>query len=397
MEPSKPPRFILLILFFNGLEHFLTSLKIIYTPLLPFLFFSDTPYLENIGFLFQIYPVGIISKPIGTLFFQYIEHYFSLLTTLRISYLGTGISSVFLGALSYFFPEFLKQGLALMYFFQTFFTSNEIVGATKIVFDFNLEDTMKKRLSGWISTSSALGIWFSFGFVLFFQKIGLLKISFFAAHMMGLILILGMFFLPKKQLNSSPIPKNTPEIGITSKALIFLLTGFSAFCYSTAFLVIPSYFFDKNPLDSQFFLISLDVVLLWVFGWILRYYEKEALIKGALWCGLLSPLPFIFGFLEPSSHSLQLEIILLGTLFSAPLYPFLYEVSGAKSRYGTLSWCYLLGSQFFGTMTPIVLLHFSHGISMEKGILISTSLLSIVTLFILNEVRRALESKKVPT
>lgn len=397
MEPSKPPRFILLILFFNGLEHFLTSLKIIYTPLLPFLFFSDTPYLENISFLFQIYPVGILAKPIGTLFFQCIERYFSLLTTLRISYLGTGISSVFLGTLSYFFPEFLKQSLAVLYFFQTFFTSNEIVGATKIVFDFDLEETMKKRVSGWISNSSGLGIWFSFGFVLFFHEIGLLKISFFAAHMMGLILILGMFFLPKKQLNHFPITKNTPKIGIISKALIFLLTGFSAFCYSTAFLVIPSYFFEKNPLDFQFLLISLDVLLLWIFGRILRYQEKETLIKGALWCGLLSPLPFIFGFLEPSSRSLQLEIILLGTLFSAPLYPFLYEVSGAKSRYGTLSWCYLLGSQFFGAMTPLVLLHFSKGFSMEKGILISTSLLSLVTLFTLNEVRRALESAKIET
>jgi len=56
-----------------------------------------------------------------------------------------------------------------------------------------------------------------------------------------------------------------------------------------------------------------------------------------------------------------------------------------------------LGSQFFGAMTPLVLLHFSRGFSMEKGILISTSLLSFVTLFALNEVRRDLESAKIET
>jgi hypothetical protein len=384
MQNYKYPLFIRYALFFNGFEHFLTSLKVIFTPLIPFLFFSEQNTLEGIFFLFQIYPLGLLAKPLGTLFFQYLEKKQEISFLLKISYVGTGSASMALGIVSFFFPEFLKAGLVFFRFFQSFFSANEITGITKAILDIADTDT-KKRVNSWISTSSMLGIWFAFCFVLILDQLGKLRISFFVAHALGFFLILGSFHLPKLPEYRSFRKIERPKPSLWATSSIFLLSGFSAFCYSASFLAIPSCFLEKNLLWHQASLVTLDVILVWIFGKTLYFWKKMDLLKGSLSLGVLFPLFwFAFPSLFSGTLTIQLFLIFIGTMFSAPLYPYLYEKSLVENQYSVLSWGYLIGSQLFGSMTPLLILKLQSSFQLENGVLLITFLLSMITLLFLN-------------
>jgi hypothetical protein len=71
-------------------------------------------------------------------------------------------------------------------------------------------------------------------------------------------------------------------------------------------------------------------------------------------------------------------------MFSAPLYPYLYEKSLVENQYSVLSWGYLIGSQLFGSMTPLLILKLQSSFQLENGVLLITFLLSMITLLFLN-------------
>ncbi|NDD98806.1 hypothetical protein EB008_00770 [bacterium] len=385
MQTSSSPRFIRLALFFNGFEHFLTSLKLIYTPLIPLLFFTQEDYLTGIGFLFQIYPLGILAKPLGSLFFQYIEKKRDLSFLLKISYIGTGSASLMLGVISFFFPCVLKEALILGRFFQSFFSASEISGVTKVILD-RVDSDGKKGINSWISTSSMLGIWFAFCFVGFFDLIGLLKISFSITHAFGFLLILGSFTLPHLS-NPEKTRLRTPFFQNLKKALpIIIFAGFSAFCYSASFLAIPCCSFHKNTLLSQTFLISIDVLLIWGFGKTLLRWKQSDLLKGALAIGGFFPLLWLW-FAPPFTDPffLQLFLILVGCMFSAPLYPYLYHKSRGENQFALLSWSILIGSQIFGSLTPFAVYQMQLFIPLETALLTLTCFLSLTTLLFLTK------------
>lgn len=383
MKSYSSPLFIRLALIFNGFEHFLTSLKVIYAPFIPLLFFTEESYVTGISFLFQTYPIKFLAKPLGTLFFQFLEKRRNLSHLLKISYLGTGFATATIGLVSFYFPSYLKPTLILGGFVQSFFSANEIIGVTKAILDIPGNDR-KKRINSWISTSSMLGIWFAFCSVVIFDFFELLKISFFITHMLGVLLIVGFFCLPSFE-NSPKINHVTPFLLDLRRAFpIALFSGFSAFCYSASFLAIPCCTFHKNTLFFQAVMVSIDVILVWAFGKALLYRKKSDLFKSSLIMG--SGIPLVWLFLFPSYTSpslLQFLLILIGTMFSAPLFPYLYENTQGKNQYSILSWAYLLGSLFFGTLTPLLLLELQTLLSLKSALLTVTCCFSLITLLFL--------------
>jgi hypothetical protein len=383
MQTSSSPLFTRLALLFNGFEHFLTSLKLIYTPFIPLLFFSQEDYLSGIGFLFQIYPLSLLAKPLGSLFFQFIEKKRDLSFLLKISYIGTGSASLMLGIVSFFFPSVLKEALIVGRFFQSFFSASEITGVTKAILD-SADTEGKKRINSWISTSSMMGIWFAFCLVGFFDLTGLLKFSFSFTHALGFLLILGSFTLPSLS-RPRKISLKPPLLQNLKKALpIILLSGFSAFCYSTSFLAIPCCSFHKNTLLSQTILITIDVLLIWGFGKTLLHWKKSDLLKGALVIGGFFPLIWLW-FAPPSLDPifLQLFLIVVGCMFSAPLYPYLYDHSRGENQFAILSWSILIGSQIFGSLTPLAIYQMQLFIPLDTALLSLTCFLSWITLLFL--------------
>lgn len=182
----------------------------------------------------------------------------------------------------------------------------------------------------------------------------------------------------------SPLPslmakdeKTNNQSGIFDFCFILLFAGFSAFCYSCAFIVVPTCFTDKIFYPINGMMITLDLFLVWYFGKKAIRWGTHRTLFFALLIGLVSPL-LIY---QTNSIVLMGFFVLLGTLFSAPLYSYLLENISLKTRVSFLSWGYLIGSQVFGTLTPIASFWIEKWCGMGTSIFWTTSFFCLVLLF----------------
>jgi len=351
MKPSKYPGWVHLLFLLNTLEHFLTSLKVAFIPLVPQLFYPQKTYTEGLIILLSIYPIGFLAKPLGGLFFQFLEKRVQLFTVLKVSFIGTGLFSVLLGLTPLFVPESITFMLVVSRFFKSFFSATEVIGVS-LVLKQNLEDDLRLKATNFIGASSMLGIWSSFVFTSLVQFLNLGKLGFSAAHLSGFFLLLIPFFLtplPSKKGDKLTI---SPKLDLFQFSFIALLAGFSAFCYACAFILIPATCIkDSSPFVSGI-MITLDLLLIWYFGKkAIKWGTKKPLFL-ALSLGVLSPSIFF----QVELFGAMTFFILIGTLFSAPLYSYLHEKIPDQNTISYLSWGYLVGSQLFGTFTPIAYL-----------------------------------------
>lgn len=351
MKASKYPSWVYLLFLLNTLEHFLTSLKVAFIPLVPQLFYPQKTYIEGLIILLSIYPIGFLAKPLGGLFFQFLEKRVQLFTLLKVSFIGTGLFSILLGLTPLFFSESITFMLVVSRFFKSFFSATEVIGVSLLLRQ-NLEDDLRLKATNFIGASSMLGIWSSFVFTSLVQFLNLGKLGFSIAHLVGLLLLLIPFLLtpiPSKKGEGNTVP---PKFDPFQFSFIALLAGYSAFCYSCAFIVIPASCMNQSsPLFSGI-MITLDLFLIWYFGKKAMEWGTKKPLLLALSLGVIAPSIFfqveLFGGMT--------FFILIGTLFSAPLYSYLHEKAPNQKTISYLSWGYLVGSQFFGTFTPIVYL-----------------------------------------
>jgi hypothetical protein len=351
MKPSKYPNWVYSLFLLNTLEHFLTSLKVAFIPLVPQLFFPQKTYLEGLIILLSIYPIGFLAKPLGGLFFQFLEKRFKLFTLLKISFIGTGLFSVLLGLTPLFFPQSITFMLIVARFFKSFFSSTEVIGIS-LLLKKNLEDDLRHKATNFIGASSMLGIWSSFVFTSVVQLFNLGKLGFSFAHLMGFFLLLIPFFMTPIPSKNGDEYTTSPKPNLFQFSFIALLAGFSAFCYSCAFILIPATCINQSsPLVSGI-MITLDLLLIWYFGKKSIDWGTKKPLFFALGLGVVSPSIFI----QMELFGAMTFFILIGTLFSAPLYSYLHEKIPEQKTISYLSWGYLVGSQLFGTLTPIAYL-----------------------------------------
>lgn len=376
MKRSNFPAWVYYLFLLNSLEHYLTSLKIAFIPLVPHFFYPEKTYLEGLLILFTIYPIGIMAKPLGGLFFQLVEKRAKLVTLLKISYFGTGFFSILLGIIPLIFPDYFTSTLIICRFFKSFFSASEVVGVS-VLLKQNLDQDLCLKATNFIGTSSMLGIWSSFVLSSIVHLFDLGKVGFALAHLVGCFLLLNASMLPPLPSSRPKVEKAIHQSTLFDFCLILLFAGFSAFCYSCAFIVVPTCSTDKifYPLNGM--MITLDLFLIWYFGKKSIEWGTHRTLFFALLIGLVSPL-----LLYQTNSIISMGFfVLLGTLFSAPLYSYLLEDNSLKSKVSFLSWGYLIGSQLFGTLTPIASFGIKKFCAVEGSIFWMTSFFCLILLF----------------
>ena len=381
MKVSKYPGWVYPLFLLNTLEHFLTSLKVAFIPLVPQFFYPEKTYLEGLIILLSIYPIGFLAKPLGGLFFQFLEKRVELFNLLKISFIGTGLFSILLGLTPLFAPESITFMLVVSRFFKSFFSATEVIGVSLLLKQ-NLEDDLRLKATNFIGASSMLGIWSSFVFTSFVQFFNLGKLGFSIAHLVGLFLLLIPFLLtpiPLKKGEGNTVP---PKFDLFQFSFIALLAGYSAFCYSCAFIVIPTLCKNQSGPIVSGIMISLDLFLIWYFGKKASGWGTKKPLFLALSLGVITPSLFF-----------QLELfggmtffILIGTLFSAPLYSYLHEKVPNQKTISYLSWGYLIGSQLFGSFTPIAYLQMQKWVENPALIFWITALFSLLIILLMLKV-----------
>jgi len=361
----------------NLLEHYDCALFGFLTPFIAPLFFGEQkdPVLSLI-LTYGILPLGLLTRPLGSLCFGLIGDRFSRSSALFYSLLGMGITTIAIGFLPLYqdvgiwAPIFLSLGRML----QNFFSAGESTGSAIFV----LEHTdMSKRslVNGFYSALSLSGILMASGLVALASKYGSIEENWrYLFWIGGSTALLGVSL----RWTSKDAPEFISAIKIKKEKWIYVLkeckesflsiilaSGFSHITYSLAFIFMNGYVPLITSLSKEEMikintpLLLIDMLLLPCFGYLAHRWGKEKIMLTAALCSVGAALP-LFALLEGGSLIkvvfVRLAIIVPGVAFSASYHAWAIEKVLPQHRYLVLSLGNALGSQCIGMPTSFICL-----------------------------------------
>ncbi len=352
----------------NLLEHYDASLFGLLAPFLAPLFFPDQTPLNSLVLTYGILCLGIIAKPLGSLYFGWMGDQMGRRKALYFSLMGVAVMTVAIGCL----PTHQSAGnlapilLTLCRLLQNFFAAGETAGGAIFV----LEQTqVNKRsfMSSLYDASSIAGILIGSFLVTRMSFHGMIeegwRYLFWAG---GIVAAVGVLIRMRK-VSDVPTQKRPvlKELYAQRKALLRVVcaSGFSYAVYGLAFTLMNGFvplvttFSKAEVMELNTFLLACDMLLLPFFGWVAEKIGKEKLMLMGAGSALLGALP-IFYCLSLSSFSMILMarffLVVSGVAFAAPYHAWAIEKVAREQRYKVLSLGNSLGSQLIGFPTAFI-------------------------------------------
>jgi hypothetical protein len=369
----------------------LTALKIVYLPELPRIFLNETSYFDGLIKIFEVYPIAFFSKPLGAFFFQSLSRHFDLLFLLKISHVGTGLCTAFLGLVGLLFPEDFFWGFIVYRFFQPFFAATEVVGVSTSL----LDQQNSNETSSQIAFSSMVGIFSAFFLAAVFKAFKGDHLGFCCNHLLGFLMVLSPLILGKKSMVTI-CSEVSSFLHFRHFFQVFALFGFSSLCYSLTFVVFPTIMSLNLQSNYSCIIASIDCLVIFLAGKFFKNHPSKNPINLSLWMGIASIFVFshlkIFALATYFFHSLYLVI---GCLFSTHLYAFVHQKFKGKNGFGLYSWGYVLGSQFFGSFTPVLLFRYFPQQDQLQATIITVAIISFILLIAIRYEEVNLENQQI--
>ncbi len=348
----------------NILEHYDSALFGLLAPFLAPLFFADYDPITALIMTYGIMPLGIVSRPVGALFFGWIGDRFGRKEALRLSLLGMAAITVAMG----FLPVHSQVGvlapvlLALLRMLQGFFMAGEAVGGAIYILE-QAENGKKTLLSSLYDASSVGGILLASALVASFSSFGIIDYGWRFLFWGGSLTAIFGFFLQKSVPDNDIIPTPTTSIGqgvkqnLGALCAIIFTSGLSYVTYAMAFDLMNGYIPIVTTLSKtevmkiNSYLLVLDMLLLPCFGYLAYRIGKERQMQMAALFLALAAIP-LFLCLESASLGVVIAVrcalVVGGVAFSAPYHAWAQELVPANMRYTILSLGYALGTQCIG-------------------------------------------------
>jgi len=346
----------------NLTEHYDSALYAMLAPILAPHFFPYDP-LTSLILTFAIMPLGMLTRPLGALFFGYIGDTYGRRRALFLSLSGMAITTTLMGSL----PTYQTVGffapilLALGRIFQNFFASGETSGGAIFV----LEESMsreKNLLSSLYSCSTILGILIASFAVTVISYFGWIESGWRYLFFLGSIAgIFGLYIrrdAPIKMVDK----KKTNPLGLLKKypheiLSIMLVSGFSytiyAFCTSfmNGFLPLIASVSNTGAMGLNTTILLLDLAVLPLFGILADRFSKERVMGiSSLAAALFAPLLFLS--LKDASlmqaSTIRVFFVLIGACFAAPFHFWAVSLVPKENRYLIISFSVAVGSQIIG-------------------------------------------------
>jgi len=351
----------------NLFEHYDNALFGFLSPFLAPLIFPKYDPLTALILTFAMIPLGMIARPIGSLFFGYIGDRKGRQKALFLSLSGMAVVSLGV-ALS---PTYLQAGILSPILFclgrvlQNFFASGETIGGAI----FLLEGSPKARhdfLSSLYNASTIGGILLASGGVALLSFLGHTASSWRVLYLIGTFTALFGALIRRQE--TAPLPPITarPSLFKTFIAyrkplfLIMIISGFAYANYTMALVLmnglIPllTSYSKAQMMGLNTLLLILDFALLPLFGYLASRYSRYTVMIGAALLTAMVAAPLL-ALLKTASLPLLILIrstfVLLGVAFFAPFHAWAKELVPAHCRYGIIALGYALGSQLLGGPT----------------------------------------------
>lgn len=387
----------------NILEHYSNALFGLLAPFIAPLFFHDHNPFTALILTYAILPLGMVSRPVGALFFGWMGDRVGRAQALSFSLFGMAISTAAMGCLPLAKDVGVLAPLLLAFarLCQSFFAAGESSVGSIYVME-NTSESKRTLASSLYGSSTVLGILLASGLVTIFSVFGFIEMGwrylFLSGSLTGLIAWVirnnsKMVIEPKKQPRA-PILK---EIIQHRRAFftIFFAAGFSYATYSLPFVLMNGFIPLITPLtkpevmELNTALLALDLLLLPLFGFLAQKLSKERVMLFGVLATIVTAIP-LFSMLGPTSTLItvsfvRIMIVVFGVAFSAPYRAWAVEQVPFHCRTTVLSLGYSLGSQLIGTPAPAICLwifHKTNWVAAPALYLIPVATLAMVSLYL---------------
>lgn len=355
----------------NLLDHYDTALFGLLAPFIAPLFFDEKDPITALILTYGMLPLGLLTRPLGALFFGWIGDRWGRREALFYSLLGMAVATVSIGLL----PTYRDVGmlapvlLCLGKMLQSFFAAGEGPGGAIFVLE-NTESSKRGLMSGIYDVSSIGGALIASGLVTFLATQGHIETGWRILFWIGgSTSILGIF-IRRSVKDERPVqqPSNWFQSFKENKGAllsIVLAAGFSYTTYSLAFTLMNGYVplitscTKADVMKVNTVLLVADMFLLPCFGYLANRFGKERVMLWGAGCSVIGAVP-LFAMIDHSSIGVVIVvrslIILFGVAFAAPYHAWAIERVASQSRYTVLSLGSALGSQLIGVPTSAICL-----------------------------------------
>ena len=355
----------------NILEHYDSALFALLAPFIAPLFFEGTDPVTALMLTYGMLPIGLLGRPLGSLFFGWMGDRLGRRRALFYSLLGMALVTVLMGLL----PTYRQVGesapvlLALCRLLQTFFAAGESSGAAIFI----LENTGPKKrglLSGIYDASSIGGILLASSLVTWFSYQEAVEEMWRVLFLWGGVTAVFALFIrfnteeSQEFIQSPGLLQGLAESRSALLAIIFA-SGFSYTTYAFAFTLMNGYIplvtaiTKPEVMQVNTLLLVFDMLLLPCFGFLTNRLKKERVMLFGAWGMVISALPLFYA-LEGASLGvvigIRMVILFFGVAFAAPYHAWAMEQVLPQYRYSVLSLGQSLGSQLIGAPTAMICL-----------------------------------------
>lgn len=350
----------------NILEHYDKVLFGLVAPFIAPLYF---PSSDPIVALILIYlPMGLIARPFGALYWGRIGDKMGRKRVLFLSLLGMSLTMLFTGLLPTY-PSLGIMSACLLHLSRgltCFFAAGEGVSAALVLIE-NTKTKTKDLMCSYYEMSSMLGIllasclvtWLCFHNVVLSYWRHLFIVS-------GLIGLIGVWvrkqtFIEKETITkinkSSDSLMTLLKINRAPLIAIVLVTGFLCANYNiltqmmNSYIPLVSSISSTEMMATHCILISVDFLLLPIFGLLSKKIGKEKLILFALLCAMTLVFPLFNLLKTPTLNrvlSIRTLLVLWGIAITAPFNYWAISLVQKANRFRIISLARAIGAQGIG-------------------------------------------------
>lgn len=352
----------------NLFEHYDTALFGLLSPFLAPLIFPQHDPISALILTYAMIPLGIVSRPIGSLVFGWIGDRYGRNQALFLTLSGMAVVSGMIALsptynqVGFFAPLIFCVGRVL----QNFFAAGETMGGALLLLE-NASAKQHDLLSGLYNASTMGGYLLASLFVFWLSQCDWIDPGWRFLYLGGCITVL--FGIVARRAHSTwPDSKVSGSIfsvcWMYRKVLIYIAicSGFGAACYSVAFVLLNGLLPLVSPvtkreiMELNTYLVLLDFLALPFFGWVASKISREKLMLAAALSAVALALPLFF-LLEGASVFgilvVRISFVMIGVAFFAPFQAWAGSLIPSHARYTVLSLGYALGSQILGSPTAV--------------------------------------------
>lgn len=400
---SISPAHRLAIYLGNLFEHYDTALFSMIAPFIAPLFFPEQDLIVAIILTYAIIPLGIISRPIGALFFGYIGDRYSRQRALFFTLIGMAVATGLISIL----PTYNQAGLlsplllCVARILQNFFAAGEIAGGAIYLLENSTEQDHNLQSSYYGASTVAGSLLASFGVTLlsYFQ---IIDFGWRILYVLGMITALFGFYLRHSPSNFSLSSSNkviTPQpmhrlrniLWDNRRAFfsIIIISGFYYANYSIAlvlmngFLPLISNISKTTIMSLNTLLIVLDLGLLPLFGYLANKFSRRYFMASAAICAAITAIP-LFSILEGASLLIIIAVrscfVIIGIWFSASFHAWAQSQVSQEHRYTVVSFGYAIGTQLLGAPATAIALWTYHTTGLVSSAAWYWTLLALISI-----------------